>query len=319
LKFFLKNMKKNYLIDFIRKLRSALSYTWSKKEYPNKLNTKIINEILLYEKKNIRTFIKKKETHNSFSKHIYFLFKKKKFLNFLQDLFVQKVFFIHNRFFLVIYLLRILFSKKANLWKKLLIENNIGNPVRFFLFPSTSGNKIFHTFHVKKFSDYAQTIKFDYIFEFGGGYGNMATNFLKINQKSNYIIFDTYEVSLLQYYYLKSLGKKVNFGDKGNEISLYHDISLLKKRISKIKTHKRKLFISNWALSEVPISIRLTLEKTILFFDYQLISFQKKFENINNYLYFDKLVKKNKKNNRLCELKEIEYYKDNYYLLTKPR
>jgi len=147
----------------------------------------------------------------------------------------------------------------------------------------------------------------------------MATNFLKINQKSNYIIFDTYEVSLLQYYYLKSLGKKVNFGDKGNEISLYHDISLLKKRISKIKTHKRKLFISNWALSEVPISIRLTLEKTILFFDYQLISFQKKFENINNYLYFDKLVKKNKKNNRLCELKEIEYYKDNYYLLTKPR
>ena len=75
-------MRKNYLIDFIRKLRSSLSYIWTKKEYPNKLNQKIINELLLYEKKNIRTFIKKKETHNNFSKHIYFLFKKKKFSKF---------------------------------------------------------------------------------------------------------------------------------------------------------------------------------------------------------------------------------------------
>ena len=45
-------------------------------------------------------------------------------------------------------------------------------------------------------------VNYDYVFEFGGGYGNMAYSFCKINKNIKYIIFDTYEVNLLQYYYL---------------------------------------------------------------------------------------------------------------------
>ena len=41
-------------------------------------------------------------------------------------------------------------SKNWNYWKNLLIENNVGNPVRYFLDPFTSGNKIFQTYHLKK-------------------------------------------------------------------------------------------------------------------------------------------------------------------------
>lgn len=313
-------MKEKYIISLTRKFRSGLSILWFKKEYPNSINNKVINELQDYDSKKIKTNIKKKETHIAFSKHIYFLFKKKKFLNFLQDSFVQKVFFIQNRFFLVIYLFQILLGNKSRLWKKILLENNIGNPVRFFLYPQSSGNKIFHAYHIKYFYNFSDKIKFDYIFEFGGGYGNMANNFLKINPKANYIIFDTYEVSLLQYYYLKSINHKVSFDEKKNsKILLFHNINKLKKKIDKIKNVKNKLFISNWSLSEVPISIRILFEKSLFYFDYQLISFQKNFEKINNYLYFQKILKKNANLNRICLLEEIKYYNNNYYLLTKPK
>ena len=94
-------MREKYIISLTRKLRSGLSFFWFKKEYPNSINNKVIDELQDYDKKKIKTNIKKKETHIAFSKHIYFLFKKKKFLNFLQDSFVQKVFFIQKVYYII--------------------------------------------------------------------------------------------------------------------------------------------------------------------------------------------------------------------------
>ena len=45
--------------------------------------------------------------------------------------------------------------KNWNLWKKLLVENNVGNPVNYFLYKKSSGNRIRQVYHLKKFVDFA--------------------------------------------------------------------------------------------------------------------------------------------------------------------
>ena len=57
-----------------------------------------------------------------------------------------------------------------------MVEDNVGNPVRYFLYPKSSGNKINHVFHlctlINQFNIDIKKIK--NVFEFGGGYGCMA-------------------------------------------------------------------------------------------------------------------------------------------------
>ena len=38
-------------------------------------------------------------------------------------------------------------------YKKLLIEDEVGNPVRYFLYPSSSGNRINHVYHLSVLID----------------------------------------------------------------------------------------------------------------------------------------------------------------------
>ena len=84
-----------------------------------------------------------------------------------------------------------------NIEKKLIKENNVGSPIKYFLYPESSGNKIFQIYHLKKYEDFLKiNLKnIDQIIEFGGGYGNMAETFKKINPKLDYTIFDTPEVN----------------------------------------------------------------------------------------------------------------------------
>ena len=100
--------------------------------------------------------------------------------------------------------------------EKLIKEEKVGNPVRYFLYPESSGNKIFQTYHLKKYTDFLRSglNTFDVVFEFGGGYGNLASTFKKINKNCKYVIFDTPEVNLIQYYYLKKNNIEVNFYNK---------------------------------------------------------------------------------------------------------
>ena len=56
------------------------------------------------------------------------------------------MFFVHNRLFIYKELKTFKYSSKWNFYKKLLIEDNVGNPVRYFLYPNSSGNQINHVF-----------------------------------------------------------------------------------------------------------------------------------------------------------------------------
>ena len=316
-------MNESPLRIFQRKIRSNLSFYFNKKEYMDYKIKKLIQLIfkmsdeMVHSKKSNR-----KKTHKIFSKKIFNLVRKKNFLNFLQKPFIQQMFFIHNRFYLLSYLREMRISKKWKFWKQLIQESPVGNPVRYFLYPKSSGNKIFQAYHLKKYEDYCKINlkKFSHVVEFGGGYGNMASMFHKINPKIKYTIFDTYEVNLLQFYYLNRLNLKINFNKvnkKDNSINLISSINKLKTIISKITNNKKTLFIANWSISETPMEFRKQMFFLFKKFEYQLISFQKEFENIDNQQFFLEILKFNKDLKRKTKILPIEKMHNHFYLFSQ--
>ena len=292
--------------DIIRKLNSCLS-AWCKKNKPVSANKDLL--IRRYIKNNIESnkIIKNnlKETHNIFNKKLYLLLQKNNIKNFLREGFIQKMFFLHNRFFVYSELKALKKNKKWSLYKSLIKEDTIGNPIRYFLYQNSSGNRINHVYHLSVLSkelniDLNEIKK---VFEFGGGYGCMARIFSKINQKIKYTCFDTYYVNLLQYYYLKHNNLDVGFSKKNN----YSLISDLKKINNNHITKRKSLFIANWSLSETPIKFRNNFITIIKKSEFILICFQEKFEDINNLQYFNGL--KSKISNRY----QIKILKNKFY------
>jgi len=298
------------LNDIFRTLMSFLSVFYFNKGISNSKDIYISDFI----KKKIKTFkINKnnlKKTHIEFNKEILNLVKNGDLKNFLRKNFIQKMFFVHNRIFILRELNQLKNSHKWKFYEKLLVEDSIGNPIRYFLYPKSSGNRINHVYHLKVMEDELKiNLKKDIkkVFEFGAGYGCMARIFSKISNKINYICFDTNYVNLLQFYYLKHINLDVGYKKK-NKIYL---ISSLKKN-----SFKSDLFIANWSLSEVPLIFRENFFKVISSSKYILICFQEKFENINNLDYFSSLKMKLSKEYKIV-IKRNLFYRGNFFFKQK--
>jgi putative sugar O-methyltransferase len=296
------------LSNFLRKILSLLSF-WSLNDL-NSIKSRDEKILKIIKKKlNSIYFNKKylKNTHNLFNKKILDLLKKRELTNFLRKNFIQKMFFVHNRLFILKELLELKKDKNWILYKKLIEEDNVGNPVRYFLYPKSSGNRINHVYHLsvltKGFN--INLKKLNNVFEFGGGYGCMARIFSKINKRTTFTCFDTSIVNLLQYYYLKQNNLDVGFSKK-NKFRLISNIKKINTRYS------NSLFIANWSLSETPINFRKKFIKSIKNSKLILISFQENFENINNLKYF-KNLKKNLEKKFEIKIIKNEFYKGNFF------
>jgi len=294
--------------DFLRKILSFLSF-WSLNDL-NSIKNKDKNIIKTIQKKlNKIHFNKKnlKNTHNLFNKKIILLLKKDDLTNFLRKNFIQKMFFVHNRLFILSELFELKKDKNWIFYRKLIEEDHVGNPVRYFLYPKSSGNRINHVYHLSILaSEFNINLKkITNVFEFGGGYGCMARIFSKINSKISFTCFDTGFVNLLQYYYLKQNNLNVGFSKKNK----FYLISNTKKMNN---SSSNSLFIANWSLSETPINFRKKFFKLIKNSKLILISFQENFENIDNLKYFKNLKKKLEKK---FETKIInnKFYKGNFF------
>jgi len=294
--------------NFIRKILSLLSF-WSSND---------LSSIKNRDKKIVKTIEKKlngislnkkylKNTHNLFNKKILNLLTNKQLTSFLRQSFIQKMFFIHNRLFILDELLELKKDKNWIFYEKLIKEDNAGNPIRFFLYPKSSGNKINHVYHLSILSNEfnVNLKKIKNVFEFGGGYGCMARIFSKINKKIFFTCFDTSYVNLLQYYYLKQNNLDVGFS-KNNKFFLTSDV----KKINSSSTNS--LFIANWSLSEIPINFRKKFFKLIKNSKLILISFQENFENIDNLKFFNNL-KKNLGKKFEIKIIENKFYKGNFF------
>ncbi len=305
------------LSNIFRYFLSLLSFWHINKKVSKKKDNAIRKD--LFKKISIQKIEKKnlKFTHQEFNKKIYLLLKSKNISNFLRENFIQKMFFLHNRYFVFKELKELRRDKKWFLYEKLIKEDNIGNPVRYFLYPKSSGNKINHVFHLKILSDtFNLNLKRDIkkVFEFGAGYGCMAKIFSMINKKIKFTCFDTNLVNLLQYYYLKHSNLNVGFS-RNKKIYLSSNIKMTKKQ--------NDLFIANWSLSETPKIFRKKFINHILNSKYILISFQEKFENENNLEYFNNLKLKLSKKFEII-IKKNKFYHGNiffkqnhYYFIAK--
>ena len=308
------------LNSIIRKLLESLSFFYlnnmeqveiNDREIYNQIKKKIKSEYI--ESKNLKL------THKIFNKQIFKIINQKNLKNFLRYSFIQKMFFVHNRYFILKELNTLKKDKKWSSYKRILNEDSVGNPVRYFLYPQSSGNQINHVYHLSILTNSLnldlKTIK--HVYEFGGGYGCMARIFSKINQKINYTIFDTKLVNLLQYYYLKQNNLDVGFYKK-------HKFFLTNKfKFTKKKSISNSLFIANWSMSETPIDFRKKIVFEMKNYENILISFQESFENIDNLKYF-KNLKSNLKSNFHFKLILNNFYNGNiikrekhYFLIGK--
>ena len=260
-------------------------------------------------------------------KIVYDLILKDNTIDFLRNTHIQNIFFIHNRLFILNELNELKKDKKNwPLWKRLLVENDVGNPVRYFLYPKSSGNRIRQVYHLKKYCDYSKIdpTNIKYILEIGGGYGCMAQIFKKINKNCTYVIFDTNEINFLQYYYLEmnKISVVMNKIETG-KVCLINNIALIKQFNDKITKNICSLLIANWSISEMPINLRNNILNKTQNFLACIISFQEKFENINNHAYFSNIIKNFKDKKFIIKVSKIpfmnffKFSNNNYYLFIK--
>ncbi len=300
------------IINFFRKLLASLSFFYKNNlELVKKKDKVILKNIQsrLYKFSNKNENLKK--THKIFRKKIIFLLRNRNLNNFLRNNFIQKMFFVHNRFFILKELNILRKDKKWKFYRKIIEEDNVGDPIRYFLYPKSSGNKINHAYHLNVLSSelIVDLKKINNVFEFGGGYGCMARIFSKINKRIKYICFDTNYINLLQYYYLKQNNLNVGFSKKNN-FFLISDLKNIKKYLpNKIRKY---LFIANWSLSETPIKFRENFFDIIKNSHLILICFQEKFEEIDNLKYFNNMKKKLSHNFNV-KIINNEFYKGNIF------
>jgi len=227
--------------------------------------------------------------------------------NFLQWDVVQKNMFMKNVTW-ANYELKYLqsLSNWETRWKPVLVESDIGNPIRHPHYKISSGNQIHMAYHIANFENRSNRLieDMDFIFEFGGGFGGLCKLIYDLGFKGKYIIYDLLKFNELQKYYLTHF-------DYIKKIQLLSKKDLYKLRDLKLKTNN--LFIATWSLSEAPIYIRNLILNKVDKFNYYLITYQDSFEEINNIVYFNEL-KKEKVNINWDEW-ELHHIPKNYYLI----
>ena len=312
------------LRNFLRQFSILFSIFYFKKI---KINFKKHLKIEKFIKKKSNEIYKKNprlNTHKNLAGEIIRIIKLGNLNKFLRNSFIQKIFFIHNRLFIFFELLELKKDKNWPTWKKLILENDVGRPVRFFLYSNSSGNRIRQVYIIKKFLNSLKSINLDKIqniIEVGGGYGCMADIFSKLNKKISYTIYDMYEVNLLQYYFLKMNNHNPLLGKISGKLNLISELNQLNKFTV---TKKNYCFIANWSISEFPLKFRKKFINTINRSNYSIISFQENFENINNLKFFNKIFNK-MRNKFIINLQTFDHYnnsplnKNNHYILTLVR
>lgn len=185
-----------------------------------------------------------------------------------------------------------------SLWRDTIMETKIGGQIPFIFYPQSSGNTIHLTYIISKFKEKTgkNFTDLNFIFEFGGGYGNLCRLIHKLDFQGKYIIFDLPIFSALQKFYLKSSGLPVYIKNEADTrrkgVFFINDMKGLKALVEMGFFNKGKsLFVATWSLSETSLKTRETIEKFLSNFNYFMIGYQDRFGEVYNKEYFAKLKK----------------------------
>jgi hypothetical protein len=215
--------------------------------------------------------------------------KKNGLKDFLRLQTILRTMFVTNRVYVLKELLFVLkYLKDNNIAIDAIYESPVGNPIRYFFYPFSSGNLIHHSYSLFFYlNKYKKCINdFDFIFEFGGGYGGFSRLCSNIGYKGEYILYDLEEMSILQEYYLRSLNK---FHDSKK---YYNNKKHIVSNLSSIPdmSNSNVLFVALWSLSESPVEIRNKIENILRTSSSVLIAMQPYFSSIDNKEYFNSLL-----------------------------
>jgi len=177
-------------------------------------------------------------------------------------------------------------------WRQAIKESAYGHPLPYPFYPSSSGNLIHNAYHLSQFEQLIHLPVEDMaiVLEFGGGYGSMCRLFHQLGFKGIYVIIDLPPFSALQRYFLKSSGISVQeiqaAGPPANGVFCVSEPDDLRGVLSRHFHKNKAMFISTWAISETPMHIRQSFMPFINMFDYYLIAYQHRFEEMDNIRYF---------------------------------
>ena len=234
------------------------------------------------------------EWGNNLSKlHIHF--KNNDMRNFLKWKVIKDTMFVRNEKYIIKELNALKKNSQwENIYSKAIKEDKIGNPDLLPYCPNSSSNLIHHIFHTLKYKTMTgnDLEEFDFIFEFGGGYGSMCRLIYNFGFSGKYIIYDLPEMNLLQNYFLKSLNIPIidwdDFLKVDKGVCLINYSNDLSRIVELIKN--RSLFIACWSISETPLDIRLKFNDLMEKFDSFLFAYQDCFDQIDNNKYFSELT-----------------------------
>jgi hypothetical protein len=144
---------------------------------------------------------------------------------------------------------------KQNALRRILVENKCGKPEIKSSEYQTSHNSIHHLYHLVKYQHETKKslLNKTTIIEWGGGYGNFAKLFFRLNPyQCTYIVIDTPLFIVLQKAYLATTVGKDYVHLVENKKDKIHEgkINLLPLGLLESKKLNCDTFISTWALSE---------------------------------------------------------------------
>ena len=204
-------------------------------------------------------------------------------------------------------------------WKPILEESHVGHPPPYWRYPRSSGNLIHHAYNVAQFQEKTQMSvrNMDYIFEFGGGYGNTCRLIHDMGFTGTYVLYDLPGFSALQEFYLKSLGQKVlnpsSIRLDKNGIVCISNLDLLRSIIPIDSRIPDSMFIATWSLSETPLQYRDTITSLVSGFQTYLIASQSTYDEIDNIGFFQKW--RDSQPNITWQSWQIDHLGRNFYMV----
>jgi hypothetical protein len=140
----------------------------------------------------------------------------------------------------------------------LLRRDIVGNAVRYPLYPWTTADTIQRLFHICLFWETLGIApsEFNYICEFGGGYGELCRCFFGVGFRGHYMLHDFPELLCLQKYYLSHFD--VPLGDSARQsesvVTMHSSLDELERSVR--SDSGKGLFVATWSLSEAPVDLR---------------------------------------------------------------
>ena len=187
-------------------------------------------------------------------------------------------------------------------YRPALKETTVGMPDPYRRMPTTSSNLIHHAYHLYRFERSRGRQKIlNNVIEFGGGYGSMCRLLAAHVGFSQYTIFDLPHLSAVQAYFLSNVLKPEVFGS----VQLANDVGDVEAGTG------TDLFISTWALSEVPLPLRRQFEPFMAEAKNVLLAYQATIDGIDNVDYFEWLAAST---SHAWDIRELDHKPGNFYM-----